>query len=368
MIPDGEWWTTQQLLDHAHRNGFPELKDRQLETWRNQRLIPRPARVGQDGIKPVWKSPPETAERLRRLCRIRADRGINDQYLLRLLMWLDGQDYPLGDIREDLRRVLTQIAGEVEGFLAGIINKHQLEGSPAEVRREAIRLFADQGAGMQAANTVIDRFRSARGHRLPGFRAMAYMFIEGETPPAEFGTGEDVERTLGVLPRAATDRLEGGQPWHDGQTDLAYMARVSSLPAWQAALEIATDDDLLYARQAVGPLTHGLAFIAKVLSGFTGKPRFAGFSLFRTLPLSTYTEAGITALIVTLLNSESRDNLMTVVDSVKQTYGLIRPDLTRLMQMPGWLLIDRTAKAPAEQLARLRRIMQQFRHPTDGKI
>ena len=228
------------------------------------------------------------------------------------------------------------------------------------MRRQALTLLGEQAAGQRGVNTVLPRLPSARGHRSRAFSALFCLFVEGEAPPAEIGSGEDVERALGILPRARHDRADGVGPWHDGATPLDYMAQVASLPALRAAAQVASEDDLRYARRAIGPLTRGLAFVSRLAAGLY-HDKFAGFTLLRQLRPGAYTEPTLVALIVSLRHSPSAENLDSLVEAVERTMSDVRQRLGQLYAMPGWLLNDRLAKGVPQHVVRLRQVMQQFK-------
>lgn len=363
MASDG--WTTQQLVQVAHESGFPDVTARRLETWRGQDLLPRPERVAQAGISPVWLSPPGTDRQLLALCRLRGDRGTADPDQLRLLLWLHGIEQPLLRVKASLEAVLTDVADLLEKEIAATARKKGFTGDPAQIRLQALNDLARQAAGLRTLNTVLPRLRSADGHRVAGFQAMLHMFVEGKAPASDVGTGEDVERTLGVLPRAELDRVEEAGPWHDGRTDLDRMARVVSLPALRAAANLATDEDLLYARRAIRPLTLGLSFFSRLIGGMYADHRYrdnyAGLGLLRTLPKAAYTEPIVLALIVSLRHSELADNLTMLVDTVERCYKLIAPQLDAFLKMPRLLFQQKTLRGDRTQIARLRSVLDQFR-------
>lgn len=139
-------------------------------------------------------------------------------------------------------------------------------------------------------------------------------------------------------------------------TDLDHLSRVASLPALHAAVGVASDEDLLYARRAVAPLTQGLALVSR-LFGALHHNQFAGFSLLRNIDInSTSVEPVVVALVLSLRNSDLSSNLTALVDAVDKAQQQFRLTVERLRAIPATALQQRLAgMAPSarQQLKRL---------------
>ncbi len=323
--PSDSWLSSEDLLRYARSKGC-EVTERQLETLRSQRLIPHPERRAQAGLRPVWLSPPGTEKRLVRVLRLRGE-TTRDPDVLRVLLWLGGEHESPKKVRESLLRILDKTQAVIDRELTTTAKSRSLVGEPEEVRRAALLKLGRELANARSKNMLV-RLASARGHRLPGIQALLYTFVLGEAPDASVGTGEDVERVLGVVPRATHDRVNSktlgvhtasAGPWHDSAPlDLAKLAEVCSLPALRSATERCSDQDLLYAREAVGPLLHTLRWFADI-TGHLQPGNFLGLELFRsrTRRLDRIEYALAVGLVVSLLQSDLRGNLVGLVDAAQ---------------------------------------------------
>ncbi len=348
----GEGFSSAELLRLAHDRGYHEVTGRQLETWRHQRLLPRPARAGQAGLRPLWLSPPGTERQLLRLCELRSQ--TRDASLLRITLWLEGFEQDLPDVRAALHTVLTDAQRAIDRQLEVIVRQRRLDGDPGVVRLQALALLAEQVAAARGRNPIVPRLASARGHRRPGLHALLHVMIYGEAPPLGVGSAENVDRVLGLAPRARHDRVNKVGPWMTSPTDLDHLGRVASLPALHTAVGVASDEDLLYARRAVAPLTNGLALVSRMLRALYHN-QFAGFSRLRHRQ-ATSAAAFVVALVLSLRNSDLSSNLTALVDAVEEAQQQFRFAVERLRATPATALQQRLAgMAPGarQQLKRL---------------
>lgn len=198
----GEGYSSAELVRFAHDRGHYDVTERQLETWRRQRLLPRPARAGQAGLRPLWLSPPGTERQLLRLCELRS-RSRNAS-LLRILLWLEGFEQDLPDVRAALDVFLTDARKATDQQLETIVRQRRLEGDPGVVRLQALALLAEQLATARRPNATLPRLASARGHRGPGLHALLYLMIYGEAPPPEVGSARTSTECSAWLPAHAT--------------------------------------------------------------------------------------------------------------------------------------------------------------------
>lgn len=347
------WLTSNDLLQYATGRGF-ELSRRQLETLRSQGLINRPERRAQAGRHPVWASPPGTDDQLVKLLRLR--RRTADPDVLRVLSWLDGADQKADAVRHSLLRIIDNGRTLIDKEVAVFAKRASVVGEPAEVRREGLLQLAAQVANARSKTPLV-RLRSADGYRVRGVQAILYTVVTGEAPDSSIGTGEDVERALGVLPRATHDQVNAktfgvhttsANPWHDGQPlDLSNLARICSLPALRAAVERCSSDDLQYARQAVMPLLTAFRWIADITGSLHGDFNFMGLELFRSRSrrLAEVEYALSVALMVSLMQSDLRDNLRQLVDAAQGFTGEFRK-LQNLLLGPRQFVEERVAMLP----------------------
>lgn len=385
---DGQWsgWlTTADLLDGAHREGFTDLTRRRIESWRNQKLLPHPTRVAQDGLRPVWLSRPETLDQLITLCHLRDEakrhrRTMNDT-VLRIRLWLAGADTDLDQVRADLHAVVDDSERTIEVELDKVAAREQLTGTPAEVRREALKLAAEEVAGQRGeiALPPRSRSRSERPYRGHALHALLHLFWTGQAPDPTMATGEQVERGLGLLPRGRLDSLDTRvgwpdkpvDPWHDGTPiDLSLIASVVSLPALRQAIDHAADEDLLYARKATPILTRYLPAVVRGAAALSGLEEFLGLAALRRLPLADV-DAGLAVVVLALRCSQLRNDLDMVVQAIDRAYRQLDQGLRALFGIPRQTLDERMARAEPKTARRVERLRNEFANsersdPTHG--
>ena len=320
----GKDWTTAQLLEHAHSNGYPDLTGRRIEDWRARSLLPRPRRTGQNGVSPVWVSPPEAAAQLLDLCELHQRTRNTEQ--LRVLLWLRGHPQPADAIREAVVTALDDAKRTIDAELMKVAHKEGLSGDLGEVRRQAMPQLANWVASRRGTHAMPPRVRSGRTHRADGVAALLHTMYFGEVPPSEVGSAEAVERTLGLLPRGRIDTVKSTGPdgvtrrtgpWHDGvPTPLDVHARIASLPALRQAAQNVTDDDLRLARTITAPLVNGLAEIAKASSALHNWDQALGFGIVATIKFEGH-EGPLLALVISLLQNDERRNLLLIHEATQ---------------------------------------------------
>lgn len=100
--------TTAGLLATA---SDPAITARTLEYWRNQGLLPKAERTGQDGKRPQWTYPPQAADQLRALLRLRAK--TRDPDILRAALWFEGYPMDLDRVRASMGAVLREFSSRL---------------------------------------------------------------------------------------------------------------------------------------------------------------------------------------------------------------------------------------------------------------
>jgi len=356
------WLTTPELLVAGHEWGFTDLTARRIETWRHQGLLPRPQRVAQNGLRPVWLSPPETAPQLATLCELH--QHTRDTETLRVLLWLRGYPQPPAAIRSALVAAIDNTHRSIATELAKTIRRAQLTGDPADVQRQAMTHFAARVAARRGAHASPPRVRSAQTHRSQGVAALLHTLYFGEAPPPSLGTANNVERTLGLLPRGRIDTVttDGpagkrivAEPWHDGTpTPLAVIANTASLPALRRAAEQVSDADLELARTITAPLISGLAHVAHGAATLRNYDQALGLGIVATIKFEGH-EAPLLALIASLLQSDSRRNLLLIHGATQIAVGQLSALRTVLIR--GVRLQQGVDQATRRQLARLTQLL-----------
>lgn len=362
------WLTSRQLLDLAHEQGFSEVDERRLETWRGRGLLPRPQRRGQDGLRPIWQSPPEAAEHLLALSRFARRTQRTDE--LQVLLYLSGTTHDA----EIAGRALSACLANIERMLSAALDKQaqrdKLTGSRDEVRAGAIGSLAQQLAGLRKDRSVLAHLRSAQRFRIPALQSLLYLFVTGHEPPSATADDDALERGLGVLPRGRLDTF-GSQgraqaavagPWHDGRpANLALMARVMSLPALQTAADQATPEQLNAARDALGVLLPGLRLFARITGTDNADAAF-GLAGFRRITRTTHLEVLLLAWTLSVRNSELRSNFEALIASLEQLGAHLRWWRQVFLGHPAELL-ERRPGVDTRTAARIARLRSQVAPP-----
>lgn len=184
------WMRPSELVAAADEAGF-RLTERQLESWRNQQLLPPLRRARQDGVRPVWLAPPGTLDQLLKLCILRDDvhreRRTADAAALRISRWLDGDRVDLAAVRSDLGAVVDDSERIVTGEVERLAAREHLTGDPDTIRWEALGHAAGKIAGRRSGDPVPPRWRSASAYRRQALQALLYLFATGHPPPRRRG-------------------------------------------------------------------------------------------------------------------------------------------------------------------------------------
>jgi len=357
-----DWLTTTELLVAAHERGFTDLTARRIETWRHDGLLPRPQRVAQNGVRPVWLSPPETAPQLLTLCELH--QRTQNTGNLRVLLWLRGHSQPPAAIRSALVAVIDDLHRTVETELAKTARHEHLTGDPSDVQRHAMTHLAGRVAARRGGNATPPRVRSAQQHRTHGVAALLHTMFFGEAPPPSLGTANNVEWTLGLLPRGRIDTVTThgpsgkrvvADPWHDGSpTRLDVLADIASLPTLRRAAEQVNDADLELARTITAPLISGLAHLAQAATALRNYDQALGLGIVATIKFEGH-EAPLLALVASLLQSDSRRNLLLIHEAIQFAAGQL--STLRTILIGGARIRQGVDHATRQQLARLTQLL-----------
>jgi hypothetical protein len=317
--------------------------------------MPHPQRRGQAGLRPVWLSPPKSETQL--LAILELHRHTRSPAALRVLLWLAGYDVDPAVVRRSLTEVVERAHRDALRAVARVgaaAPEAASDDGLAAALAEASKRFAAIRGGQ-----LLPRLPSARGHRQPAIRAILHVFLLGTPPENTLGSGLDVERALGTMPRAVHDRLTAatigvdpgeGLPWHDGMPlDLGKLAEVASLPALARAAGQATDADLEKARQVTRPLLQGLRTFAAV-TGRLESGNFLGLALWRSKSRDpNHLEELLTlALLLSMLQSDLRRNLELLAIAVHRFMQSVQ-DLDRVLRLPQHLVSSRMGRLSATQ-------------------
>ncbi len=182
MSPESEpQWTVEGLIKHASDHGYAVTK-RQLESWRNQGLLPQQTRGAQCGLRPTWTSPPGAEEKLLRLLELRETTTKNPDALL-LSLWLRGEPQSPARVRRAVSSMLDDTERTIQREVDKVQQRRKLDGGEAAcTTEEALREIARRIAAARLGDHLLPRLRSGSAHRFPGVTAMMLMFVTGRAP------------------------------------------------------------------------------------------------------------------------------------------------------------------------------------------
>lgn len=369
---ESQRWTVAGLRQVASENGY-SVTARQLESWRNQGLLPKQIRGPQDGLRPTWSSPPGTDQQLLRLCELR--QGTKDPAALLIRLWLQGGPQSLGQVRGALMEVLDDAERTISQAVIKIQQSKHVRGLPY-TEEEALRELARRFTLARVADHILPRVRTGRSYRLPGVTVLLQIFVTGQVPEGVSATGDDVGRALGLWPRGRLDRLDrsidpaGTAPsWLGNEPlDLDYLARTVSLPALRAGLATASDEDLRYAARALEPLTNGLRLFARFSGAFHyDRAKFLGLQALRNMRSTPELPTFLICLVLVIRQSDLRDNLERVVEALEETRRVLGGFLRQLARFGPIGFEARNGNAmPAKMTRRLQSVADEFPPGQDG--
>jgi hypothetical protein len=355
--------TTDQLLMVATEFD-PATTSRRLEFWRNQHLLPHPERTGQAGTRPVWTYPPQAADQLRALFRLR--KTTKDPDVLRVALWFEGYDVSTSRARDAMSGYVHKIRAGVERELA---RRMPTANTDDEASRWTV---IEQIAQVLARKRVGSLPRYGRQPQRRRDRAVALtMGLALSEPRAEKLLNEesalDVEKLLGLTPGRAL-RVGDAEPWLSGPatTGLAGFAKFASLTELSAAVESADDTHLEAARANARTLLHGMSFVVRLADAFTGTPNATGITALIQLTQVPDICIWITALLASLARSpEHADGVTEVLaalSALQSVEGQVR-ELAAMSEEDRSALFKNLPNLPYRQQAGFRRVVEEFHPP-----
>ncbi len=292
----------------------PDLTERKLEYWRNQNLLPAPERSGQEGKRPIWTYPDETADQLLTLLRLRKES--RDPNILRAALWFEGYPVKMTRVRNSIGTCLRQLQATFEKELEKRRPQVADEG-------EASWLAIEQVASKLARKRREGFPRLGRQSQTDRIQAVALMLgLLFENPLAMRRLEHDapsVERLVG-LDQGRRVRPAGIGPWLDRPPEetLEVFARVGNLSRLTEVIDIASDEELLLARTFCRNLLDGMTAFSKITDAFVGMDNTSGMAGIELLQGNPYTAVVILPLFVSILRSAALvENLEQVVHSLQ---------------------------------------------------
>ncbi|MEU0721087.1 hypothetical protein ABZ498_28390 [Streptomyces lavendulocolor] len=335
------------LLRAANSAGF-SVSGRLLEEFRQDGLVPRPARVSNDGRRPVWIYPDGSDRQLVRLLCWR--KHTKDVDVLRVLLWMECFPVALDVVRASVTAVLDGLLRAVERDLR------------AEASRQGLDAVAEQDAVVSsiAATVAAKRCKNAlpRPIRVPADQratAVAHLlqiFALGEEPEVTEEEAETIEKVLGVSP-GRRQRVEDAGPWLTGAASaLVGATDFLSLPRMAEAIADATDSEWAAARPVAAALFLQLPVVARALAATYGKDNFAGMGGLTALDGEPLMGVVLVAFALGARRSDWFGNVEalhyslapwpTLVGGMEQVLDMSQPELDRNVAVHGAEMRDRT--------------------------
>ena len=345
---------TAALLQAAAQAGSP-ITGRMLETFRADGLIPHPHRAGYRGRAPVWRYPSGTELQLVALLRWR--RRSKDPDLLKVLLWLDGFAIAPSAVRTALAHQLQIMADAMEREISQHARRLGLDPADGTARSRAIDALGQTIAAKRGTTPLPRRSRVAAQDRDRAVTLMIRTFGLGETL---HGTAEDaavVERVLGLAPNGRRNTIADTGPWMTGPAeDLLDAAGIVGLPHLLAAVNDASDADLMAARQTVAALFRHLPLMIRMLGAMFGDDNYTGLAGMRQIDQHPESLTYIVPLVIAMLKAGWKENLDAVTAALSPF-----PDLAEraqhLLDLPSATLTANLAEQPTVARERVQRII-----------
>nr|BEK71536.1 hypothetical protein KPHV_87630 [Kitasatospora purpeofusca] len=320
----------EDLLRAAAGAGYV-VNERLLETLRSQGLVPRPTRMANNGLRPVWSYPAGADGQLVAVMRYRA--RIKDPATLRALLWLDGYPVQTSDARGALVAVLAETSRELEAALS--TEAERLGDDSSGARDRALESLAGQLAGRRGPHALPRRVRVKAAERADAVARLLRTFAFGEQQHVSEDTALVAERVLGISP-GRRDKVAGVGPWLTGPAaDMFEVgATVTSVPSMAQAVAEADDGELEQARVLAAALTEGLAATARLLAAATGQPNRAGFEGLAALDQDPFIRVLLAGTAVSMVRRGLGGDLARVA-AAASPFASVQGDLDRILDMPA---------------------------------
>jgi len=355
--------TTLQLLAVATETD-PTITARRLEFWRGEGLLPHPERTGQNGTRPVWTYPPETAGQLRALLRLRE--STKDPDVLRAALWFDGYSVPTARARTATMNYIRQICVAMERMLQHQVPEEDLGND--KVRSAAL----EQVAHVLARKRGKSLPRHERQSQVERDRALT-MMLGLALNDSSLGNVSDeqdaaaVETLLGVTPGRKL-RIGDAGPWLSGPAvdGLADFGKFGNVAALIEAVESIDDAALEVARTNARLLLHGVSFAARLADAFTGRPNVTGMTALAEIGQSPEAGIWLTALLASLGQSPAHaDNIAQIARALTELQ-VTEDQVRAIAAMPEHVragVLKGLPEMPFLQQAGIRRTIEEFRPP-----
>jgi DNA-binding transcriptional MerR regulator len=319
----------------------PRVTERTLEFWRNQGLLPKAERTGQDGTRPIWSYPMAAADQLRALLALR--QRSKDLDVLRIALWYQGFDIDVERVRKALVKRLEELGEQFEAEVERRISEY---ASNADARQAAIndmaRTFAlRRGSGMPRYG------RQALEERTKSMALLLNAVLSGNLSETEVEVAApSVERMLG-LDRGRRYRPNGVEPWLDGPPaeGLFVMMNYANLRRLIETTSNASGSELEDARVYAKAFLEGTAAFSQLADASSGQNNVSGMGAIELLSGDPFAAIFVIPLAVSFMRSPEivqnmkqvqvalETNVMPVVNRIKELAAL--PAAEREEQLSG---------------------------------
>jgi len=287
----------------------PRTSERTLEYWRNQDMLPKLVRIGQEGIRPVWVNPPGAQHQLEALLRHR--KVTRDPNVLRTALWFDGFAVPIGRARDSAVAVFEDMKRQFDELLAKMVVSAESEGEARWLAiNELARVLAtkrNKGFPRMGRQSLNDRQRA-----IAAVLGLAF----GE-PQAMERLGTDagaVERFMGI-DRGRSFKPGGAGPWNEGPAaeNLAAFARYANIDRLIQLLKAAHDPDLEQARAFAQIFVEGIALFSRIADALVGRDNASGMAAITTFVGNPYVGVMVPALMLSFVVEPGGIERLTMV-------------------------------------------------------
>jgi DNA-binding transcriptional MerR regulator len=321
--------TSEALLRIAHEAGYDNLIGRRLEHWRSKGLLPRPTKVGQDGLRPIWVYPDGSDRQLLSILYWR--RTTTNLDAIRVAVAAEGHTIDPAAVRQSMLAVIDRAAQRFDKELKRIEPAASLSDSPAdrEALDRALQTIAHTGARLRKRNAPAPRTSNTTlGEREQGLLTLLRLSVELPFSPGDL---EQMEKAMGISRGRRGAGKEHRWVTEPPERLAELIARTTSLRVLRGAVNTASDQELRIATRAASVLVRGLPAIwaMATLQLGRGAAGLAGLEPLRRLPAEGL--AFITALLVVAIRDGFVDNLRDIIGALVEARTL---DLDKLRRMP----------------------------------
>lgn len=185
---------------------------------------------------------------------------------------------------------------------------------------------------------------------------MIRTFGLGETLPVTAEDAAVVEGVLGLAPGRRYTIADAG-PWLTGPAeDLLVAGGIVGLPHLLAAVNAASDGDLMAARQTVAVLFRHLPLMIRMLGAMFGDDNYAGLAGLRQIDQNPESLTYLVPLVIAMLQAGWKENL-DAVTSALSPFPALADRAQHLLDLPSATLTANLAGQPAETCERVQRII-----------